>query len=182
MVTHFKSVNPINVVIFQARNEYLVLWKKNPTLPIYNIITRGFLYCQTTPVWLVWWSIWKRCLKMYKWIRFTYFLLVFVLLWRWISCWVFPQWYFGPVILIICEVLVAPASADGGGRKEVYNHVQLVLLHILSEPFHCANDLFVPIICFAELVNPRAPQQLKRFLFQVFQFTARSMKWSHFCG
>jgi len=31
-----------------------------------------------------------------------------------------------------------------------------VLLHILSKPFSdCANDLFVAIICFAELVNPR---------------------------
>lgn len=52
------------------------------------------------------------------------------------------------MILIISEDLLIR-------RKEVYNHVQLVLLHILSEPFHCANDLFVPIICFAELVNPR---------------------------
>lgn len=67
-----------------------------------------------------------------------------------------PPWcHFCPVILIICEALVVTASTGRGGRKEVYNHVQLVLLHILSEAFHCANDLFVPIICLAELVNPR---------------------------
>lgn len=58
------------------------------------------------------------------------------------------------MILIISEDLLITAPTDGGGRKEVSNHVQLVLLHILSEPFHCANDLFVPIICFAEPVNP----------------------------
>lgn len=62
---------------------------------------------------------------------------------------------FAPVILIISEDILVTAPIDGGGRKEVYNHVQLVLLHILYEPFHCANYLFVPIICFAELVNPR---------------------------
>lgn len=59
------------------------------------------------------------------------------------------------MILIMSEDLLITAAADGGGRKEVYNHVQLVLLHILSQPFHCANDLFVAIICFAELVNLR---------------------------
>ena len=59
------------------------------------------------------------------------------------------------MILIISEDLFITAPTDRGGRKEVYNRVQLVLLHILSKPFHCANDIFVPIICFAELVNPR---------------------------
>lgn len=64
------------------------------------------------------------------------------------------KWHFCPVILIISEDLLITAPIDGEGKKEVNNHVQLVLLHILSQPFHCANDLFVPIICFAELVNP----------------------------
>jgi len=82
---------------------------------------------------------------------------VFVLCFIAVSPWIFPLWHFCPVILIISETLFITAPVDGGGRKEVYNHVQLVLLHILSESFHCANDLFVPIICFAELVNPHVP-------------------------
>lgn len=45
------------------------------------------------------------------------------------------QWDFYPVILNISEALIATASTGRGGRKEVCNHVQLVLLHILAETF-----------------------------------------------
>lgn len=58
------------------------------------------------------------------------------------------------MILIISEDILVTAPTDGERRKEVYNHVQLVLLRNLIKLFHSANYLFVPIICFAELVNP----------------------------
>lgn len=59
-----------------------------------------------------------------------------------------------PSDLNYLENVLVTAHTDGGGRKEVYNRVQLVLLHILSQALHWANYSFVPIICFAELVNP----------------------------
>lgn len=65
------------------------------------------------------------------------------------------KWHFCPAMLIISEDILVTAPSDGAGRKEVCNHVQLVPLHNMIKPFHYANYLFVPIICFAELVNPR---------------------------
>lgn len=78
-----------------------------------------------------------------------------VWLYRTVSCWVSLKWHFCPVILIISEDILAPAPADEEGRKELYNHVQLVLLHNFIMLFHCANYLFVAIMCFAKLVNSR---------------------------
>lgn len=72
------------------------------------------------------------------------------------------KWHFCPAMLIISEDILVTAPSDGAGRKEVCNHVQLVPLRNMIKPFHCANYLFVPIICFAELVNPRVHLDCKR--------------------
>lgn len=76
------------------------------------------------------------------------------------------------MILIISEDRLITAAVDEGGRREVYNHVQLVLLHILSsQPFSCVNGLFVAIICFAELVNPSFTSAVKQIVETRFSFT-----------
>lgn len=64
------------------------------------------------------------------------------------------KWHFCTAMLIISEDVLITGPTDEAGRKEVCNYDWCPFTIWLNSS-HSTNYLFVPIICFAELVRPR---------------------------